>query len=68
MRLIARVARVTPFSTFRTAHRPCSIYPGHGSRFVSRTGLLVILSCSKASALFHARKKPGAYDIVSVQR
>ena len=37
-----------------------SIYPGHGTRFVSRTGLLVILSCSKASALFHARKKPGA--------
>lgn len=34
------------------------MYPGHGIRFVTRTGQLVVLSTSKVSSLYHQRKKP----------
>ena len=34
------------------------IFPGKGSRFVSRTGQQVILSGSKATAMFMQKKKP----------
>jgi len=33
------------------------VYPGHGRRFVTRSGQLVILSCSKVDAMYHQRKK-----------
>lgn len=36
----------------------CSVYPGHGIRFVTRTGQLVVLSTSKVTSLYHQRKKP----------
>lgn len=34
------------------------VYPGHGSRFVTRTGQLVVLSGSKTTSLYHQKKKP----------
>jgi ribosomal protein L24E len=34
------------------------VFPGHGRRFVTRTGQLVILSSSKVTSLYHQRKKP----------
>jgi len=42
---------VCAFSEFK-------IYPGNGSRFVTRTGQLVILSSAKSKAMFHQHKKP----------
>ena len=34
------------------------VYPGKGSRFVTRTGQLIVLSGSKTSAMYHQRKRP----------
>lgn len=45
-----------PAPSLRAYH--CSVYPGHGSRFVTRTGLLVVLGGSKVVSLYHQRKKP----------
>jgi large subunit ribosomal protein L24e len=40
------------------SHPHCSIYPGHGRRFVTKSGQLVILAGSKERAMYHQRKKP----------
>lgn len=37
---------------------PRRIYPGKGSRFVTRGGQLVIFAGSKVDSLYHQRKKP----------
>jgi large subunit ribosomal protein L24e len=34
------------------------VYPGKGSRFVTRTGALIVLAGSKATAMYHQRKRP----------
>lgn len=34
------------------------VYPGHGIRFVTRTGQLVVLATSKVLSLYHQKKKP----------
>jgi large subunit ribosomal protein L24e len=42
----------------RVAECICRVYPGHGIRFVTRTGQLVVLSGSKVTSMYHQRKKP----------
>lgn len=36
----------------------CRVYPGHGIRFVTRTGQLVVLSSHKVKCLYQQKKKP----------
>ena len=33
------------------------VYPGHGARFVAKTGLLVIFASSKAASMYHQKKR-----------
>lgn len=40
------------------AFSEAKVYPGKGSRFVTRTGQLIVLSGSKATAMYHQRKRP----------
>lgn len=53
--------RLTPWRPPRPPPRPLlarSVYPGKGSRFVTRGGQLVVLAGSKVDSLYHQRKKP----------
>lgn len=47
-----------PVKTDLCAFSEVRVYPGHGIRFVTRTGQLVTLSTHKVSCLYHQKKKP----------